>query len=108
MRSSHPGNPYPSTIERFAIDESPYGLRGMAGNMSDWCVDVYRESGPSVGPLGRVTPGAVADGVEGELVVRRGGSWDSTASRLVLSKRNGDKPVFRSFFLSFRLARQLS
>ena len=108
MRSSHPGNPFPSTIDRFAIDESPYGLRGMAGNMSDWCVDVYRESGPSVGPLGRVTPGAVADGVEGELVVRRGGSWDSTASRLVLSKRNGDKPVFRSFFLSFRLARQLS
>lgn len=110
MRSSHEGNPLPCSVERFAVDESPYGIRGMGGNMSDWCADVYRETGPSVSAQGRAYPEGMETwhGSEDALVVRRGGSWDSAPARLILANRNGDKPLFKSFFLGFRLVRSIS
>ena len=110
MRSSHEANPLPCSVERFAVDESPYGIRGMGGNMSDWCADVYREGGPPVSAQGRAYPEdmATGSGSEDALVVRRGGSWDSAPGRLILANRNGDKSIFKSFFLGFRLVRSIS
>ncbi len=40
-RESHAGRPLPASVERFPVDESVYGIRGMAGNSRDWCADRY-------------------------------------------------------------------
>ena len=37
VRESHPGAPVRPLVTAFATDESPYGLRGMAGGVREWC-----------------------------------------------------------------------
>ncbi|MCK6570975.1 bifunctional serine/threonine-protein kinase/formylglycine-generating enzyme family protein [Myxococcota bacterium] len=37
--------PLPGTVEAFPRDESPYGVRGLAGNVRDWCLNVWRADG---------------------------------------------------------------
>ena len=37
----------PQPIDSFPIDHSPYGVRGMAGNVSDWVLDSYNYPIPS-------------------------------------------------------------
>jgi len=39
-----PAGPVPVGDETF--DESPYGVLGMAGNIADWCADVFRREDP--------------------------------------------------------------
>jgi serine/threonine-protein kinase len=41
----------PSPVDAFPIDESPYGVRGMAGNVSDWCMEREDEELPADGRL---------------------------------------------------------
>ncbi|MBX2799917.1 MAG: protein kinase [Myxococcales bacterium] len=39
-RSSHPdGFPQPTPVDSFPLDVSPYGVRGVGGNVRDWCAD---------------------------------------------------------------------
>ena len=44
---SHAGQPQIQPITAFELDESPYGVRGMAGNVRDWCLNAYRRDGPA-------------------------------------------------------------
>jgi len=37
--SSHRDGMRPVVVGAFPVDESPYGVRGMAGNAADWCLD---------------------------------------------------------------------
>jgi serine/threonine-protein kinase len=100
MRDSHAGEPRPSEVESFPLDESVYGVRGMAGNVLDWTGTVY------------TADGQVSDG--GALVVRsddgvgrrvtRGGSWNDAASSARCATRYNLDPTVRLNFLSFRLA----
>lgn len=39
MHKSHEGIALPQVVSSFPIDESPYGIRGMAGNNRDWCLN---------------------------------------------------------------------
>ncbi len=55
MCDSHASQPTPSPVDSFPVDEGPYGVRGMAGNVRDWCRDVYRQEGPTI-VEGRFTP----------------------------------------------------
>jgi serine/threonine-protein kinase len=48
MRESQPERPAVASPGDFPADESPYGLRGLAGNVTAWCEDLYRKVGPVV------------------------------------------------------------
>jgi serine/threonine-protein kinase len=102
MKGSHQGRGLPSVVESYPVDTSPYGVRGMAGNMMDWCADVYRSEGlPTDGQ--RVLPAEDHSGAASQ--VGRGGSWGSTASFLRTSFHFMVSPSFRSLFQGFRLSR---
>ncbi len=122
MRRSHRGRPLPAVVGAFPVDESPYGIIDLAGNMQDWCDDVFVEAGPraasarqasAAGPAGSPVgerAGAARGDVEdaagqASLRVLRGGSWSFVASSLRASFRRGSVPSYRSDNLSFRLAR---
>ena len=55
--SSEEGRPSPAPVGCFPADESPYGVRDMAGNMSEWCSDWFSQ--------------------EMGVKVQRGGNWGS-------------------------------
>jgi serine/threonine-protein kinase len=37
-----------ATVDDYPMDESPYGVRGLAGNVRDWCIDAWAGGGPTV------------------------------------------------------------
>jgi sulfatase modifying factor 1 len=59
-------------VDAFPLDISPYGVIGMAGNVTEWVSDAedfhYYERSPEVNPQGPVPS-------EGSSWVTRGGSW---------------------------------
>ncbi|WP_158542489.1 bifunctional serine/threonine-protein kinase/formylglycine-generating enzyme family protein [Lujinxingia litoralis] len=81
----------PAPIDAFPDDTSPYGLRGAAGNVRDWCADILAEGEPGEGD-----PGARA---------YRGGSWFSSAENCRLASREVRPPDATSVGTGFRLAR---
>ena len=40
IRASHKGRPLPSVVDSYPMDSSVYDVRGMAGNLRDWCADL--------------------------------------------------------------------
>ena len=73
----------------------------MAGNITDWCADAWREEGPPDGR--RVVREAALDGAS--IRVARGGSWINLGSDLRASNRGGSDSSNRNNRLGFRLAR---
>ena len=57
-RDNNPTNPLPEVVDSFPVDQSPYGVRGMCGNVRDWCENLFQvgESEPS-GPQRSVRGG---------------------------------------------------
>jgi serine/threonine-protein kinase len=79
IRDSHKGAPERADVESFHIDESPYGVRGMAGNVREWCAS-----------------GAI-----------RGGSFRSAPFELLLDARMVPEAGYFADNLGFRLVRSL-
>jgi formylglycine-generating enzyme required for sulfatase activity len=104
MRHSRPGGALPARVGDFPADESPYGVRGMAGNAVDWCLDPYRPGGPPLDARGRPLPLAAAPG---EALVGRGGAWSYNDRACRTDYRLFMKPGFRRSVQSFRLCRPL-
>ena len=104
-RESRATRPLPATIDEFETDESPYGVRGMAGNSSDWCRDGFEPRGPALPELPIAAVGR-ADG-DDQSRITRGGAWsfDDRMSRLCHRRRTNGS--FRSEVLGFRLARSI-
>ncbi|HNH48292.1 MAG TPA: SUMF1/EgtB/PvdO family nonheme iron enzyme, partial [Myxococcota bacterium] len=100
VAGSRPGPPAWTAVEDYPSDESPYGVRGMAGNVRDWCANAYSRSGAPGG--GRLDPRAEA---EAPLRMVRGGAWLSAAGSVRLCTRYADKPDARLSSVGFRLAR---
>ena len=73
MVSSRPGPAQLAPIADFTTDESPYGVRGLAGNVRDWCVDLWTPDGPEVA-LG-IAQLAPAPPTDPGLRSIRGGAW---------------------------------
>lgn len=73
MVGSRRGPPALAPIDAFATDESPYGVRGLAGNVRDWCLDAWTPDGPAT--LGDIL--RVAGPAPGDPALRsiRGGAW---------------------------------
>ncbi len=68
-----PGPSEARPIADFTTDESPYGVRGLAGNVRDWCIDVWTPDGPEVAlGIAQLAPASPADP---GLRSIRGGAW---------------------------------
>lgn len=100
MRWTRADAPRLDVVHSFPIDESPYGVRGMAGNSRDWCADAYVKGVPP-----RIE--GVDDAPDAPRVVR-GGSWTSRVPRAMdAGYRMQGPPNARDGNLGFRLARSL-
>ena len=81
--SSRPEPPQPEPVGAFDVDRSIYGVRDLAGSISEWCEDWYIEG------VGRLL---------------RGGSWGNmNAAAFRSAMRSGAKPELRSSVLGFRI-----
>jgi serine/threonine-protein kinase len=89
-------------VDRYPLDESPYGVRGLAGNVRDWCDNVWTREGPDA-PAGRLrlVPAAEADGA---LRAVRGGAWTSPADLNRAAARFASRPAMRWRTTGLRLA----
>ncbi len=91
-----------AAIQSHPLDESPYGVRGMAGNVRDRCADLYsREEGPAlVGESTVPTTGEPGPGMR----TLRGGSWGDPASLGRCAGRTAVEPEVPGGRVGFRLA----
>ena len=103
---SHPGRPLPAVVDSYPLDVSPYGVRGLGGNVRDWCADVFYAEGPPL--AGARVPPPRSDGSPGSNRVHRGGSWGSRLGFARCSFRSARSPAGRSSHLGLRLVRTLS
>jgi eukaryotic-like serine/threonine-protein kinase len=83
----------PQPIDSFPIDHSPYGVRGMAGNVCDWVLDSYNLSNPNL----KITSLTNMNGCV------RGGAWNKPSSQSALYSRNLMERSQRNVNVGFRL-----
>jgi formylglycine-generating enzyme required for sulfatase activity len=96
---SHPGVKSPAPIvDGYPVDESVYGVRHLAGNVRQRCLDAFH-SAPG-GPLA-----ARVEGVPGEMRVVRGGSWGDAEGMSVTWVRSGLDPNVRGQRVGLRFTR---
>jgi serine/threonine-protein kinase len=102
---SHPDRKQVLSVHAYPTDMSPYGVRGMAGNVRDWCIERWQLDGPTLedGIL-RIEPASAGDGDERAM---RGGAWTTAGDTARLAVRFSDKPGTRHGVLGFRLVRSL-
>ena len=96
--------PYPSSIYRFPIDESPYGVRGMAGGFIDWTASEFNMEGPIF--RGEVYQERYNDDIEVARTVR-GGAWTKSMESARIGTRARWPELARFWYLSFRLVRDI-
>ena len=104
MRESHAQRPLPAKVDAFPQDVSPYGVRGLGGNVRDICGDVFLKEGPPMARRVRV----VEPEADSERFVARGGRWSGHARSARTCSRSGVARTARLSNLGFRLARSLS
>ena len=94
----------PAPVDSFPVDVSPYGVRGMAGNVRDWCLDRWEQDGPTVvdGRLHIPTPPTGDD-----FRSIRGGAWTAVAEHVRLASRFAAKPTERFRGQGFRVVRSI-
>ena len=92
-------------VDRYPLDESPYGARGLAGNVRDWCENVWTREGPDA-PDGRLRLAPAAD-ADAALRAVRGGAWSSPAALSRADARFASRPATRWRTTGFRLARSV-
>jgi serine/threonine-protein kinase len=73
MRDSHAKRPSLATVTAFPEDVSPYGVRGLGGNVSDLCLDGVTPGGPAVLDDRAVVPDPA--GPPPAQPYTKGGSW---------------------------------
>jgi formylglycine-generating enzyme required for sulfatase activity len=99
---SHAGPPHAHAVTSFPVDESPYGVRGLAGGIRDWCLDVFSPEGPVVSGDVLALPSGTPDPQAPHIT--RGGAWSLPAwvSRAAV---RGYHPPIRLGDLGLRLCR---
>ncbi len=91
-------------IAAFPLDESPYGVRGLAGNVRDWCDNRWIEAGPAADGERLIRRPAAPDA---DFISVRGGAWSSNAASSRSATRFGDRPAVRFVTTGVRLVRSL-
>ncbi|MCK6504595.1 SUMF1/EgtB/PvdO family nonheme iron enzyme [Myxococcota bacterium] len=102
-RLSHPSHPQPAVVDSYPVDESIYGVRGLAGNVRDWCLDRYQELPPPDASRVRAEPAGDHPGPR----INRGGFWLGNERDARAADRHFHPPEHRSAEIGFRLARSL-
>ncbi len=100
MSLTHAGPPSRSHINTYPIDESPYNVRGMAGNVRDWCNNGYRRKGLPA-DRSRVIVQPCSDDEPYRMI--RGGAWNSIAASCRSAMRLVARPGDRLTTVGFRL-----
>jgi eukaryotic-like serine/threonine-protein kinase len=98
-RDSRPGPSQPEPIGSFTLDESPYGVRDLAGGVGDWT---------STSPDGMPPPSADDEGTaeaDDRQMFWRGGTWSSAATAQHM--RYAQAVRHFSSWIGFRLALSL-
>jgi serine/threonine-protein kinase len=106
MRESRPGFGQPEPIGAFTVDESPYGVRDLAGNCRDWVADVIGELSAAAA-LAESEPAPEAPRDQGTMRIARGGAWNSMSSWCRSAARNRSFALSRRAGSGLRLARPL-
>lgn len=101
MSGSLPDRMGRAAVDEHPLDESPFGVRGLGGNVREWCANTYTRSGPSVLD-GRPVLLTASDEDPGLRVVR-GGCWASPARLCRIATRFASRPDERLSVLGFRL-----
>ena len=103
MLASHPGETARVEVDAFAGDESPYGMRGGAGNTRDLCMNEWTLSGPAM------TDGRFAlthaDPADDAYRAVRGGAWSSVESHCRAAARFVLRPSQERSTTGIRLVR---
>jgi serine/threonine-protein kinase len=106
ISGSHPERKGVMSVHSYPTDVSPYGVRGMAGNVRDWCVERWRLDGSRVeGDVAQIDIATAADDAYRPM---RGGAWISAGDLARLSVRYSEPPTKRHGVLGFRLARPIT
>jgi serine/threonine-protein kinase len=100
---SHADEPARVSVRGYPIDESPYGVRGLAGNARDWCGNVWRMDGPPLS-MGRLCVEEAPTEDRGHRAAR-GGAWISVLDFSRSATRFGNRPGMRRNTLGLRLSR---
>jgi serine/threonine-protein kinase len=100
---SHPARPLLAVVDSCPVDESPWGVRGVGGNVRQWCLDAFRADGPAVTD-GRA-PAPVDPGEDLAVRVTRCGDWFGQARLARVCTRSRDLPQVRASILGFRVVR---
>jgi serine/threonine-protein kinase len=96
--------PSRASIHAFEQDVSPYGIRGLAGNVRDWCADEWKLRGPDVeGGVLRIAAPSSSD----EFRVIRGGAWNTVPAFARSAGRFASRPTERFAVVGFRIARSV-
>ena len=110
MRDSQTIAEGPAPPDDFPVDTSPYGVRGLAGGVQEWCADVFSPVGPAVGgdvvtvPRPPTEASTRPSGHEPPRTVR-GGAWNLSADWGRAASRQGFDPGRRTSNIGFRLCR---
>jgi len=100
---SAPGRTLPAGCEAYPVDESPYGVRALAGTIREWCQDPWTPEGPAPDG-GEWQPAATS---RDPLISRamRGGGFSSNPRTARIAHRTGTPGHNRLGSLGFRPVR---
>ncbi len=107
MRDSRPFVHQPEPIGTFPVDESPYGVRDMAGGMREWVGDLY---GEKMAAEVDAEPEPLHGSERGESGFRaiRSGTWNQDQKWARSASRSRMYALARGSGLGFRVAKSLS
>ena len=106
IRASARTRPEPAVVDSYPVDVSPYGVRGMAGNVSDWCGDAWRSTRPDTVADRAVPPALQPEDPSPR--TPRGGNWLSPPSAAHVAGRQRAELDATSVVVGFRWCRTLS
>ncbi len=105
-RQGQTGSPTPAPVSAYPGDTSPYELRGAAGNIRDWCLDLRNPTEPHRERDGLWARPPLPDpGDESTWRMGRGGGWSLGLEYGRCGTRAGAPAGFRHSVFGFRAAR---
>ncbi len=100
---SHRGEPGRAPVSAYPHDESPFGARGLAGNVRDICANAWKLEGPSTEGGRLILDAAAPEDPSGRTA--KGGAWGSPMASAWSAGRFASRPGLCWQGMGVRLAR---